>query len=245
MANKILQQTREIYNQIAPDFSDTRGHWWKGMGSFNKYVAPGDQVLDLGCGNGRMAEIFLASKINYLGLDNSDELIKIARQRFRDKSWIKFELDDITNLKLPDNQYNLVLLIAVLHHIPTQKLRLKILSDIHKTLKPGGHLVMSNWNLWQVWGSFDYKLRYWKYLFNYSEKIKNSAWNVSDAFVPWKANRPRGQWAMRYVHSFGKREVVRLLRRAGFIVEKINYESRDRQATILSGDHLLAIAVKK
>ena len=245
ITNKILQQTRDIYNKIAPDFSNTRGHWWKGMGSFNKYVQPGDQVLDLGCGNGRMAEIFLESKIDYLGLDNSTELIKIAQQRYPGHSNFRFTVGDVTRLQLPDNQYSLVLLIAVLHHIPTQRLRLKILSDIYQTLKPGGRLVISNWNLWQVWGSFNYKFRYYKYLFNYRQKIKNSVWCLSDAFVPWKASLPRDQWQMRYVHSFGKKEMIRLLEQAGFMVEDMAYEARDRRATIFGGDHLLAIAVKK
>ncbi|MFA5029135.1 MAG: class I SAM-dependent methyltransferase [Patescibacteria group bacterium] len=281
--NKILQQTRDVYNKIALDFSDTRGHWWKGMGSFNKYVRPGDRVLDLGCGNGRMAEIFEGSQIEYLGIDNSEELIKIARGRFKNKSWVRFRVGDVLQLSsrgadgdvgvssniegggiatslaeprrtvasLPrnDSLFDLVLLIAVLHHLPTKELRLKVLENIFQSLRPGGRLVMLNWNLWQVFGSFDYKFRYWKYLFNWSEKIKRGVWGFSDAFVPWKMRAGQKlaeqDWQLRYVHSFTIRETKKLLRQAGFVVEGITYEKRDKRVGVLSGDHSLAVAIKK
>ncbi|MEK7167706.1 MAG: class I SAM-dependent methyltransferase, partial [Patescibacteria group bacterium] len=167
LINKILHQTRDIYNAIAGDFSSTRGKWWKGFGNFSQYVKPGDSVLDLGCGNGRMADIFSDSQVSYLGLDNSEELIKIARKRFENNPKVKFEAGDILDLHLEKGKYSLVLLIAVLHHIPTKELRLKVLRDVFSCLKPGGRLVMSNWNLWEIFGSFNYRFRYWKHLFNF------------------------------------------------------------------------------
>jgi tRNA (uracil-5-)-methyltransferase TRM9 len=276
----ILAQTRDIYNAIAPDFSDTRGRWWRGFGSFNRYTKPGDKVLDLGCGNGRMAEIFADSKISYLGIDNSEELIKIARERFKDQSWVKFEVGDIlgdswvpvrrlaerpesqverndgskrdsstspvaTGFARNDNgseQFDMVLLIAVLHHVPTRKLRLRVLENVYDSLKPGGRLVISNWNLWQAVG--DHKnFRYYKRLFNYYIKISRGVWGLSDAFVPWK---PLTGENLRYVHSFRKGEMKRLLNRAGFDIDWIKYEAKNGQATdIWRGDNLLAVAIKK
>lgn len=238
---KILGQTVGIYDAIASDFSDTRGKWWQGFGSFNKYVKAGDRVLDLGCGNGRMAEIFADSQIEYLGIDNSAELIKIAKQRFADKSWVSFDVGDALSFDR-SNQFDLVLMIAVLHHVPTKELRLKVLRNIYNALKPGGRLVISNWNLWQSDGGKK-KFRYFEYLFNYREKISRGVWGISDAFVPWK---PLAGDNLRYVHSFRKGEMKRLLQRAGFTIEKIDFENKDgNQATIFIGDNLLAVAVKK
>jgi len=238
---KILAQTRDIYNAIAPDFSDTRGKWWQGFGGFNKYVKPGDRVLDLGCGNGRMAEIFSDSGIEYLGVDNSEELIKIAQARFTDKSWVNFTVGDVLDFKLAD-KFNLVLLIAVLHHLPTRALRLKVLKNIYNSLQPGGRLVASNWNLWQVSGEKK-KIRYWRYLFNYREKIKRGVWSLSDALVPWK---PLSGNNLRYVHSFRSGELKRLLKQAGFEIEKIGFEDqKGNKATIFTGVNSLAVAVKK
>jgi ubiquinone/menaquinone biosynthesis C-methylase UbiE len=243
--NGILQQTKKIYNAIATDFSNTRGRWWRGFGDFAQYVRPGDRVLDLGCGNGRMAEIFENSKIEYLGIDNSEELIKIARERFKDRPWIKFEVGDmleIQNSKLKTQNFNLVLLIAALHHLPTKELREQVIKNIYNILKPGGRLVMINWNLWQVLG-WKKNFRYWKYLFNWLEKISHGLWGVSDALVPWKSLSAEGK---RFIHSFGKREVRRMLKQAGFEIEKLAFEIKGgEQRGILRGDNLLAVAKKK
>ena len=145
------------------------------------------------------------------------------------------------NDKMSDS-FDLVLMIAVLHHIPSKKLRLQILKNIYSVLKPGGRLVLVNWNLWQISG-WKKKFRYWQYLWNWAEKIKRGVWGVSDAFVPWK---PAGLETRRYIHSFGKGELKRLLKRAGFAIEEISFEVKDGQkARIFKGDNLLAVAVKK
>lgn len=239
--NKILAETPQVYNMIAETFSDTRGKWWRGMNELNKYAKAGDKVLDLGCGNGRMAEIFTDSKIEYLGIDNSEELIKIAAERFKDQAWAKFEAGDVLD-DLPKGEFDLVLLIAVLHHLPTKELRLKVLENIFNSLKPGGRLVMLNWNLWQVIG-WKKKFRYWRYLFDCQEKIKRGAWGISDAFVPWK---PAGLETMRFIHSFKLGETKRLLKRAGFVAESVNYVIKGGvKAGIIRGDNSLAVAIKK
>jgi SAM-dependent methyltransferase len=298
-AKKILHQNKEIYNRIAKDFSGTRSRFWRGFEDFAKYVKSGDKVFDLGCGNGRLAELFNNSQIEYLGIDSSEELIKIARERFKDKSWAGFEVGDVLNFISPpfqggfvcdhrgaskggfeshgnnlssktspwpllgkEGKFNLVLLIAVLHHIPTKKLRLQVLKNIYSVLKPGGRLIVSNWNLWQVYtvksrkagspmksGLFNRvkcgkkKFRYWHYLWDWPEKIKRGVWGISDAFVPWKSFAGDN---LRYIHFFRKGELERLLQQAGFVIEKIGFEDKNGQAaTILTGDNLLAIAVKK
>ncbi|MFA6525823.1 MAG: methyltransferase domain-containing protein [Candidatus Buchananbacteria bacterium] len=242
--NRILEETPKIYNEIAADFSDTRGKWWEGFGDFAKYVKRGDNVLDLGCGNGRMAQLFDNSGVEYLGLDNSQELIEIAQNRYKNKSDFKFEVADAVDLHLASNQFDLELMIAALHHIPTRALRLKILKDLYQALKPGGRLVISNWNLWNVNGRKYF--RYYPYLFNLVEKFNLGVYNISDAFVPWKANLRQSEWHVRYVHSFTKREMKNLLTSAGFSIDYLSYASKSRgSVSILTGDNLLAIAVKK
>jgi len=274
----ILQQTKDIYNRIAGDFSNTRYQNWGGFDDLAEYVEPGGRVLDLGCGNGRLAEIFTESKISYLGIDNSEELIRIAQEKFKDKPWAGFEVGDALTYPSPPNQgggrggsgikaeeFDLVLMVAVLHHLPTVALRLQALENARAALKPGGRLIISNWNLWQVKpsptppfvrGGKEFSpsikrasrgslkiFRYWPYLWNYAEKISRGAYGFSEAFVPWKNLSGDN---LRYVHSFRRGELKGLLKRAGFAVESIGYISQaGGRATILSGDNLLAIAVKK
>lgn len=237
ISQRILRQTKEVYNRIAADFSRTRSKWWWDPGDFKRYFRPGDRVLDLGCGNGRLAEIFSAP-VNYLGIDNSQKLIKIAKARFKNRPDLKFKLGDLVDLKLGNERFDLVLLIAVLHHIPTKKLRLKILRDIHRLLNPGGRLVISTWNLWRG----DYFKKYFLSAYNWRQKIRCRSWSLRDFLVPWKAS---GEPHWRYVHVFTQGELKSLLIKAGFKIEKIGYETVDgKMASVLKGHNLVAVANK-
>lgn len=242
---KILRETRQIYNRIAPDFSNTRSKWWRGFGNLAKHVQAGDKVIDIGCGNGRMAELFMDSRVSYWGVDGSDNLIAIARERFKDYSWAKFIVGDILavdNWNFPEadkNNFNLALIVAVLHHIPGRDYQLQALKNTGRLLKPGGRLIISNWNLFQ---KKQFRL-YWRYMFNYKLKIgQYGSWSIKDALIPWKL---KNDWQMRYVHSFSKRELKRLLIDAGFSIEDIFYEHRGRRTNFFSGSNLVAIAIKK
>jgi len=233
----ILESTSKIYDRIAGDFSNTRGKWWAGIAEFKKYAKPGDKILDIGCGNGRMAEIFRDMDIEYLGVDNSAELINIARQWFASNNKMKFNIADIADLQLGENNFDLVLVIAVLHHLPTKKLRLQALREIYKTMKPGGTLIMHNWNLWQT----GYIQKYWSKILDYGYKIPRGVWSLKDAFIPWK---PIGTDNRRYIHSFTRGEVSRLLIAAGFKIEKMNYDNQGKSASFWNGFNLAVIAKK-
>ena len=68
---------------------------------------------------------------------------------------------------------------------------------------------------------------------------------MSDAFVPWKADLPKAEWQARYIHSFSRGEMARLMKLAGFKIESNYFYSKSRGRTnILSGDNLLTIATK-
>jgi len=219
---KILSETKQIYDAIAPDFSDTRGKWWQPPIGLTDQLHDGMKVLDLGCGNGRFAELFRGKNIEYLGIDNSEELIKICQARFAGEKNIKFEVGDVIDFcrdgACPVSTYDLVLMIAVLHHIPSKKLRLQILKNIHNVLAPGGKLIMRNWNLFNRQTA----KRYYKRLLDFPYKISRGSWSFKDAFIPWKGT---GKQKFRYVHSFTKGEMQKLLREAGFKDINSYYES--------------------
>lgn len=237
--NQILHETRDIYNRIAPDFSDTRGKWWQPPIGLTKELRDGIKVLDLGCGNGRFAELFRGKNMEYLGIDNSEELINICRQRFAGEKNIRFEVGDAIDFSPADKEFDLVLMIAVLHHIPSKKLRLQVLKNIHAVLAPGGKLIMRNWNL------FNRKMakQYYKRLLDFPYKISRGVWSCKDAFIAWKH---LGKKSRRYVHSFTKGEMQKLLREAGFGEVNSYYESysSDKPLSIWQGYNLVSEAKK-
>ena len=74
------------------------------------------QVLDVGCGIGRLAEYSVKKGARYIGVDASEELVKIAKEKYLAKSHINFFNISATDLLQKDilsTQFNLVLITAV------------------------------------------------------------------------------------------------------------------------------------
>lgn len=167
--DKIIQKTISDYSKIAPDFARTRTFPWRIMQEFAKFVKPNDQVLDFGCGSGRLLEALDKDGLVYVGVDPVPELVDIARQKYKDvtafdqsargraqktKRSIDFRAIDIdpgnVRLDFADNYFDHVFSIAVFHHLPSKKLRLDILREFNRVLKDDGYVFLTVWNLWQV-----------------------------------------------------------------------------------------------
>lgn len=231
---KILNSTPNIYNEIAPIFAQTRKKPWPMMELIKSYIDKANNVIDIGCGSGRLAEMIEANK-KYLGLDNSKELISLAKTTYSNRKNIKFQVVDMVTEQIPVDDFDLALMIAVIHHIPTKKLRLEVLQRISTSLKPNSKLIITAWNLWQP--------NYRKHLFNYKLKLgKHKILRLNDAFIPWKIASGS---QMRYVHSLTKHELKYLLKKSGFTVNNIFYEYNNQPTSILKGRNLIAVATKK
>ena len=215
-AKKILEDTCRNYNLIADDFSRTRQNLWPELSFLKEYVNNGDKILDLGCGNGRLAELFKNYDIEYTGVDNSDKLIELAKNKYvSDK--IKFIAVDGLNPPFPDNYFDKIFSIAVLHHIPSYELRLKFLSETQRVLKKNGIAVFTVWNLWQKKGiKFQIKYLLLKIL-------GLSRLDFKDVLMPYKVKNAR---ILRYYHAFTKKELSNLFLKAGFAVDKAGLLSR-------------------
>ena len=215
IALKILAKNKELYNQIAEDFSSTRYKIWPEFEYFKGYLQKNQDILVLGCGNGRLLELLKEYQPNYLGVDFSQRLIEQAKQKWPDYN---FQIGDALDLSFLNQKFDIVFLIATLHHIPSQKLREKVLRNIYSVLKPGGKLLMTNWNLWQK--------RYLKYIIKYSlmkmsqpskeiiEGVKARNLDLQDVFVPWQKKY------LRYIHSFTELNISRLMKKTGFEIIK-------------------------
>ena len=237
-AQKILDDVKQTYNDIAPDFDKTRAYVWPGIKAFVKYVGPNDKVLDLGCGNGKLRLLFKDVKIDYTGADNSSALLKLAG----DKADLalpgqKFAEAEVFNLPFVDNSFDAVFFLAVLHHIPGKDLRLKTLREINRVLKPGGVLVMTSWNRWQN--------EYNRHIFKYTllKLFGKSELDFKDFYLPWMGGK-----AYRYYHAFTLGEVKRLVKKSGLKLEE-NYLAKFDGAKVsslayLTAANLVAVARK-
>jgi len=232
--NEIIHKTREDYNRIAKYFSDTRQHLWTELEWLKKFVKNGQNILDWGCGNGRLIYLLEGRKVNYFGTDQSDELLKIARKNFKKEikeGWVKFYLTAGKKKLFPLNFFDMVFMIASFHHLPDKKSRLDVLADVYKQLKPNGKLIITVWNLESDW----------------AKKKINSSWKKigdNDFLVPWK--NPQGELlAERYYHHFSKEELVKLLRDAGFKIDSAELGDKKAGWTDKKGGRNLIVVATK
>jgi ubiquinone/menaquinone biosynthesis C-methylase UbiE len=200
-AKFILEKTKENYNLIAKEFAETRKEIWEELKFLFEDLKEGEKVLDLGCGNGRWYKIFKEKKVDYFGIDNSEKLIEIAKESFPEA---KFFVGDAMNLPFQDNFFDKVYSIAVLHHIPSDVLRMKFLNEAKRVLKPQGKLVLTVWRFVQK----DEIFRLVKYTL--LKILGVSKLDFKDVFEPW------GKKVMRYYHCFSKKELENLVKKSGF-----------------------------
>ncbi len=109
----------------------------------------GLSVLDLGCANGRLLKLFEKHKVAYTGVDANPAFLKATEKYARSFSSVSanFVQSDMRKLSLKDNTFDLVFCIASLHHIPSTKYQLQMLEEMCRVMKPGGMLLMTNWDL--------------------------------------------------------------------------------------------------
>ena len=141
-AQYLFKKNKENYDLIAEDFSATRQALWPELEKFSQWVEDGDKILDLGCGNGRLLDLLKNKDIRYVGLDSSPRLVQIAQDEHPGQEFI---VGDIMEVTFPSDTFDKAFAIAFLHHIPSEVMRLNILAEARRILKPEGILFLTVW----------------------------------------------------------------------------------------------------
>lgn len=130
---------RKDFLQAKADFVHEMVKW----GGLDK-LPRGTTVLDVGCGIGGSSRI-LAKEYEFevTGVTISPKQVERATELTSQGVTAKFQVDDALALSFPDNSFDVVWSIEAGPHMPDKA---KYGSEMMRVLKPGGILVVADWN---------------------------------------------------------------------------------------------------
>ncbi|MBI4436387.1 MAG: methyltransferase domain-containing protein [Candidatus Omnitrophica bacterium] len=88
-------------------------------------------VLEVGCGSGAFTKYLCEFGLRVIGVDLTEKLLRIGRERTQGT----FTTGDVECLPFKDNQFDIVVAINLLHHMPQMD---QMVSEVFRVLKPGG-----------------------------------------------------------------------------------------------------------
>ncbi len=109
-----------------------------------QFLKPTDQLLELGCGYGRILEQLAPHVASAVGIDTSVDSIKLAREQLHHLSNCQFHEMDAINLSFPDRSFDIVLClqngISAFHVDP-----LALMKEAIRVTRPGGTIFFSSY----------------------------------------------------------------------------------------------------
>jgi SAM-dependent methyltransferase len=109
------------------------------------HLQPGEKVLDVGCGPGRLTlalKARLGESGEVHGIDAAPEMIALARHKAaKAGAAVAFQVGLAEALPFPDNHFDVVVSRLVIHHLPGD-LKRKAFAEMRRVLRTGGHCLV-------------------------------------------------------------------------------------------------------
>lgn len=222
---KLLAINEEFYQRFGAAFAATRRRIQPGVQSIlEEFIRDGDW-LDLGCGSGAILTHWIQSGFrgSYTGLDFSQALLTEARMNLAIRP-AHPELEVFyghADLLAPDwhnvikgRTFDGVLAFASLHHLPGSNNRLKLIQQIHQSLRPGGTFIHSNWQFHNSPKMMS-RVQPWS-----TVGIAETDVEEGDTLLDWRhaVDDQAGERGLRYVHLFQRSELADLASQSGFTI---------------------------
>jgi ubiquinone/menaquinone biosynthesis C-methylase UbiE len=118
-------------------------HYLRKRTEFVTAHCPRGEGLDVGCGTGTLAQRLARAGYNMSGVDPSEGMLDVLRTRTPE---IRVLRATGTDLPFDDDSFEVVLTVAVLHHIANHFDVARTLSEMVRVAKPGGRILVWDHN---------------------------------------------------------------------------------------------------
>jgi 2-polyprenyl-3-methyl-5-hydroxy-6-metoxy-1,4-benzoquinol methylase len=148
---RLLQKTllersagsREFFNSRNPEAVQnltSPGQTWQALAEGVIGILSGRRIVDLGCGNGRLARRLALAGNTVTGVDSSDEQIRLARgENLPDGTRLEYRLSPMEATGLPDAAFDIAVISQALHHAAEPR---EAVREAQRLLVPGGRLLI-------------------------------------------------------------------------------------------------------
>ena len=194
---KIFFDLRSSYQNLSSSYLRLKKHPWKQFADLLNELTPivtqikKGALLDAGAGNGRNMDLFQFSL--KVGLDPIAQLVSHTTM-FSALPVI----GSVTHPPFKKNSFDLILLVAVIHHFKRKETHELVIKELFQLLRPEGVLILTAWKR-------DRKGRIGQVLIDHINGI-----NSQDDYLPWKDAFGK-LIATRYYHYFTRKDFNELI----------------------------------
>jgi ubiquinone/menaquinone biosynthesis C-methylase UbiE len=201
--------TIHTYNKIADHYAKYVAEKCpkEDLEKFIQHLPNNALVLDVGCAAGRDTALFSMRGFEVVGIDLSENLLEIAREKYPEIEFIKM---DMRRLKFEDEIFDGIWANATILHLPRKDVP-QALSEFHRVLKADGILHVGVKRGEGVGFTQDQyaanERRYFTYfeLEEMEQLVREAGFEIIDSFIDNPSKRKAGSRNIDWVKVFARK----------------------------------------
>lgn len=143
----IETKVRQQYDRLAEIYDRRWDHYISDTLSFLKTwanLSSSATLLDIGCGTGEFERLILAEcpTQQMVGVDISEEMLAIARQKLYDYANVSFQLASASVLPFTDHSFDVIVSASSFHYFDNP---IAALTEMQRVVKPSGQVIILDW----------------------------------------------------------------------------------------------------
>ncbi len=141
MSDSHFDSIATVYDESLP--AHVVEHYLRKRVAFVAATCPRGAGLDVGCGTGVLAARLAGAGYEMVGVDPSEGMLEVMRAR---SPAVRAVAASGTSLPFEDDSFDLVLTVAVMHHIAEPEAVRQTLAEMVRVVKPGGRVLVWDHN---------------------------------------------------------------------------------------------------